>query len=279
MWRYSKELKRRSDDPLIGHEHVPERASILQSVQIRTNAYGLRGPEVVPLSPGEKRILFLGSSITLGWGVPEEKTMTARLERMFRDAEHPAEVLNAGVGNYNAVRYVNLFLKRLTVLKPDVIVVHYFLRDAEDLKPAVENVVMEHSELAVMMWLATSRVLNRISDQSLEDFYRQVYREDSPGYRAMLDALTQLAGYATEHKIRLVLAMVPDVHDLANYRFGFIHDRMATVAAKLGYEYVDLLPAFSKLAPPDIWAMPGDPHPNALGHELMAKALFPALDR
>ena len=49
MWRYSKELKRRSDDPLIGHEHVRGRATILQSVQIRTNAYGLRGPEIVPL--------------------------------------------------------------------------------------------------------------------------------------------------------------------------------------------------------------------------------------
>jgi lysophospholipase L1-like esterase len=26
-----------------------------------------------------------------------------------------------------------------------------------------------------------------------------------------------------------------------------------------------------------VWAMPGDPHPNALGHELMAKALLPLL--
>ena len=38
-------------------------------MHIRTNAWGLRGPEVPPPVPGQRRILFLGSSVTLGWGV------------------------------------------------------------------------------------------------------------------------------------------------------------------------------------------------------------------
>jgi hypothetical protein len=75
MWRYSKELKKESKNPLLGHEHIPSKEAILQSVKIRTNRHGLRGDEVKPKQESIKRILFLGSSITLGWGVAEEETL------------------------------------------------------------------------------------------------------------------------------------------------------------------------------------------------------------
>ena len=32
MWRYSKELKKESENPLLGHEHIPLKEAILQSV-------------------------------------------------------------------------------------------------------------------------------------------------------------------------------------------------------------------------------------------------------
>jgi len=73
--------------------------------------------------------------------------------------------------------------------------------------------------------------------------------------------------------------MTPDVHNLKNYPLGFIHDRIRQLAEADGYRYIDLLPALGALAPEQIWAMPGDPHPNALGHELMAKAIAPVLAR
>jgi hypothetical protein len=31
--------------------------------------------------------------------------------------------------------------------------------------------------------------------------------------------------------------------------------------------------------PEEMFAMPGDPHPNALGHELMAEAIFPVISQ
>ena len=71
--------------------------------------------------------------------------------------------------------------------------------------------------------------------------------------------------------------MVPDIHNLQNYPFGFAHAAMAQVARDFGYRYLDLKPAFGKLPPERIWAMPGDPHPNALGHEIMAEAIYPLL--
>lgn len=66
MWRYAKELKTRSENPLLGHEHVPDSGATLQSVEIRTNELGLRGGPLVPAGANSRRILFLGSSVTLG---------------------------------------------------------------------------------------------------------------------------------------------------------------------------------------------------------------------
>ncbi len=277
MWRYAKELKRRSDIPVLGHEHVASSSARLQSVDIRIDERGLRGGPVGPRKPGERRILVLGSSVTLGWGVPEDDTMTARLQRMFAADGKQVEVLNAGIGNYNAVRYVERFKRRLSDLDPTDIVVHYFLRDAEVLDAGRDNWLLRHSELAATTWIAFARYFGRASEKTLEDHYRDVYRHDAQGYREMRAALHELAAIARERGIRVYLAMTPDVHDLVDYKFGYIHEDMARVAREEGFVYVDLLPPMRNLTPRQLWSMPGDPHPNGLGHRLMAEALYPAL--
>ena len=277
MWRYAKELKVRSDIPLLGHEHIPSSKALLQSVDIRTNELGLRGGPLAPPRPDVRRILFLGSSVTLGWGVPENETVTARLEKMFAADGQRVEVLNAGIGNYNAPRYVERFLTRLSSVKPSDIVVHYFLRDAESLDAGGGNILLRNSELAVTTWVAVSRYLGKTGEKSLVDHYKAVYEPEAQGFKDMRAALTRLADYCKRNHIRLYLAMTPDVHDLVDYRFDFVHSRIHALADELGYVYVDQLPAMRNLTPKEMWSMPGDPHPNGLGHQRMAEAIYPAL--
>jgi len=78
MWRYSRELKFASELAVLGHEHQPNAKATLQSVEIRTNAWGLRGGNVSETpAPGRRRVLMLGSSIALGWGVPEGSVVSS----------------------------------------------------------------------------------------------------------------------------------------------------------------------------------------------------------
>ncbi len=277
MWRYAKELKAKSDDPELDFDHVKSKAAVLQNVTIRLNDWGLRGGAVEPLPAGGRRILFLGGSIALGWGVPEGQTVEARLEGKLREAGQAAQVLNGGVGNYNAERYVSRFFKELSALNPTDIVVHYFLRDAEDLPAGGGNVALRHSELAVTLWIAFHRLFDKAGEQSLVEHYRRAYAPGAPGFLEMQTQLKALATYASAHHIRLYLAMTPDVHNLVDYKFEFVHDIMRRIADADGYRYVDLLPALRGRPPQDLFAMPGDPHPNALGHELMAQAIFPVV--
>jgi lysophospholipase L1-like esterase len=277
MWRYAKELKVKSADEALDFDHVPSRSALLQNVHIRLNNWGLRGPDLTPRVPNERRILFLGGSITLGWGVPEENTVEARLEGMLNAAGEHATVLNGGVGNYNSERYVSRFLKELTGVEPTDIVVHYFLRDAEDLPAGGANLVLRNSEVAVTLWIAFHRLFDRQGEASLVDHYRKTYEPEAPGFQRMKRELARLAEYAGAHGIRTYLAMTPDVHNLTDYKLAFVHDIMRGIAYEYGYTYIDLLPALLGRSPQELWAMPGDPHPNALGHELMAQAIFPVV--
>jgi lysophospholipase L1-like esterase len=279
MWRYAKDLKVRSDDASLDFDHVKSKSAVLQNVTIRLNDWGLRGGLVQPVSPGERRILFLGGSIALGWGVPEDQTVEGRLEQRLRRAGHPAQVLNGGVGNYNADRYVSRFFKELEPLHPTDIVVLYFLRDAEDLPAGGGNVFLRNSELAVTSWIAFHRLADRSGEQSLVDRYRAVYDPSAPGFNRMQERLQELAAYASARHVRLFLAMTPDIHNLVDYKFEFVHETMRRIAAMDGFVYVDLLPALRGRPPQDLYAMPGDPHPNALGHRLMADAIFPVVSR
>ena len=279
MWRYSGALKKRSENPVLGHEHVKSASAILQNVDIRINEKGLRGGPVGPIVPGQRRILFLGSSVTLGWGVKEEETLTSRLQAMFSKDGQDVVVLNAGIGNYNAVRYVERFLTRLTDLKPTDIVVQYFVNDAERLDAGGGNIVLRNSQLAVTLWIVANRIFSPSGEGSLESHYRKVYDPASGGLKDMMGALQKLGDYARSDGIRLFLAMTPDVHNLQDYPLGFAHDVMRKVASESGYQYIDLLPALRNIKPNDLWALPGDPHPNSRGHEIMARALYPNLTR
>ena len=217
MWRYARELKKRSDDPFLGHEHIPNSDALLQSVGIRINEHGLRGAPIEPLAPGQRRILFLGGSITLGWGVPEEQVLTSLIQQKFAADGKQVQVLNAGIGNYNAERYTELFFKRLEDLKPTDIVVHYFLRDAEKLDAGGGNFLLRNSELAVTAWIAMNRLFGPSGPTVLEDHYKQVYNPEEPGYKAMRASLQKLADDAKANNIRLTPA---DTQDHVTYYAG-----------------------------------------------------------
>jgi lysophospholipase L1-like esterase len=277
MWRYSKELKVRIDDPAIDFVHARSKSAVLESVEIRLNTWGLRGREPTSPLPTDRRILFLGGSITLGWGVKEDDTVQVRLEKMLKGAGRNAEVLNGGVANYNTERYVSRFFRELTELKPTDIVVQYFLRDAEDLAPGIDNFLLRHSQLAITLWIAYQRLVDQPGEKSLEEYYRRVYQSSAPGFLKMKAHLKRLADYAKQQGVNIYLAMTPDVHNLTDYKLSFVHELAREVAGENGYIYIDLLPAMLRRTPQELFVMPGDPHPNGLGHELMANAIFPVI--
>jgi hypothetical protein len=134
MWKYAKDIKRVSANPEIAHEHTPGTSGFFMGVPVAINSLGLRDREYsLKKPPGSVRVLMLGDSLTFGWGVKVENTPTKILEEMLnRDGSgRTYEIINSGVGNYNTRMEVAYFLDRGHLLKPDVVVLNYFINDAE----------------------------------------------------------------------------------------------------------------------------------------------------
>src|SRR5262249_22121083 len=74
MSRYAALIKISSPDPRIGHVHIPNASATLMNVSVRTNSDGLRDVEHTITHGDRYRIVFLGDSITFGWGVDERQT-------------------------------------------------------------------------------------------------------------------------------------------------------------------------------------------------------------
>jgi lysophospholipase L1-like esterase len=277
MWRYSRELKKPSIHQEMDFNHVKSKSATLQGVEIRLNEWGLRGGAVTPVKSGERRILFLGSSGTLGWGVKEDDTIEVQVEKALRARGEKVQVLNGGVCNYNAIRYVSRFFNDFIDLHPTDIVVHSFLRDAEWLPPTGGNYLLQNSELAVTCWIAYHRLFDRSGEQALLEHYKQVYSPGSEGLIKTQDALERLATYAKDNGINLYFSMMPDIHDLIDYKYEFAHKIMLKMAHELGYQTIDILPKFTGKKARELWVMPGDPHPNAMAHKIMADAIVPML--
>lgn len=301
MWKYSRELKRISANPNLGHEHIPNKSAKLQNVDIHINSFGMRGAE--PNPQADLKILCMGSSITFGWGVDEDKIYPELLKKDLNTfiAENPGaavilssrserkdpgknsasndfsvDVMNAGIGNYNTVREVELFLTKYKDLKPNVIILGSFIRDPEIIPAPKRNWLLENSQLAVTLWSRFEQ-FKRASglESSFEQHYKNIYKDDYEGWIKTQEAYKKLADYAKANNIRVIVAMIPDIHNLHNYPFIYIHEKVRLLAEANGFEFIDLYDSFSTIeTQEEIWAMPGDPHPNALGHKLIGEQIL-----
>lgn len=82
----------------------PESHYEWQGILVEINSQGLRSPETTyEKAANTYRILNLGDSIAMGWGVGMEETYGQQLEQLMNqtDAAYPYEVINAGVPGWN----------------------------------------------------------------------------------------------------------------------------------------------------------------------------------
>jgi hypothetical protein len=169
MWKYARDIKRISADPLIGHEHRPSTYSFLMGADVSINSQGLRDREI-PLErrPGTDRIMMLGDSFILGWGVPFDDIVSKRLERMFAKDGRKVEVVNAGVGNYNSIMEVEYYLTRGYKFHPDVVVLNYTFNDAEPVPSYRDDgFFARNSELLVVFLGGMDSFLRRFGAEAL----------------------------------------------------------------------------------------------------------------
>jgi lysophospholipase L1-like esterase len=276
MTRYANELKLPSANPLIAHIHRPNGSSVLMGVPVEISADGLRDDDYPVARTESRRIAFLGDSLTFGWGVASDDTFQSILERELNQAQS-IEILNFGTGNYNTEQQVNLFIEKGLKYAPDEVVVWYFINDAEPTPQPSPWAFLGHSRMATFVWSRVKTVQSRLfSSRSYQDYYADLYRDESIGWTRTKEAFIQLQKLAEEQGMEMKVVLLPELHDPKNQPFEREYAQVRRFLDGLDIQVLDLNPYFaSEEDPQRLWVALDDAHPNAVAHARIAELTQP----
>jgi GDSL-like Lipase/Acylhydrolase family len=280
MWKYAREVKVRDPRPDLGHRHRPKAEAQLMGVDVRTNPQGLRGPEIAEqAAPGVARIAFVGDSTTLGWGVAEKDTFAARVIADLVKAGRKVDGFNLGVGNYNTLQELTLFREVGVPLKPDIIVLTYFINDAEPMPNySDDDWLTRHSAAWVVLGYRLDSVFRQFGEApDWKRYYRDLYQPKAPGWLQTQKALGGFADTAHDIGAKIVVFHLPELRELKPYPFADVTAKLQAVVEEDGMPFVDLLPAMENLNPPSLWVTVPDPHPNANAMAAVTRGMVPSL--
>lgn len=308
-------------DPAIGIRYFPNQSRrMLRNGQdlggFETNDRGFRGPSFeVEREEGVRRIVCLGDSFTLGWGVPGVAAWPQQLQRHYDEAEGPGavEVINLGLPDYCTVNELRLYREIARKLEPDLVVLGYVENDLmpETLGPVSKFAKFEYviGSSATVGALRTHMFkqagVYQYGDTTINHRKRRRYRanrrliqerpEDpiSSGYwRLSMLALEQLAAESHADGAELLVAVFPRRAQVQQLRMHFtgkeplseteLRDRtryqarIRTSVTRSGARFLDLLPAYARSKFP-VYHSIDDFHPSVMGQKIAADEVFAQL--
>jgi hypothetical protein len=249
------------------------------------NALGFRGREPGGRGPDAPlRIAMLGDSFALGFGVRDEDTLPAQLERELRARSRDVEVLNFGASGTGTRNQVDLLESFVLGFDPDVVVILFFLNDTG--RVGTNTLLSERLTLGRLR--ARSYFVNAVATaveravvtRRMIQHYVEGFEDSSPGWVEARDALRRAQGLARAEDFDLIVAVHPVLFRLdESYPFEEIHRTIAEFCRAEGIEHIDLLDVFMGQSDKDMWVHRTDHHPNELAHGMSAAFLAERLDR
>ena len=273
MTKYAMHLKNDSQNPLIGHVHRPNKSMELMNVMVDINSDGFRDKDY-PVDRNDKyRIIFLGDSLTFGWGVKEEETFATLLEEDL-DTKNPTEVINFGTGNYNTEQEVNLFLEKGLKYNPDKVVLFYFINDAEITPEKSGLWFLGYSQFISFYWSRINSLLNNfLPSKSFQEYYESLYDEGQQGWINSRKAIIQLRDICESKGIQFQVVLLPELHDVNNEIFTNVYDNLSLFLEENNIEYMNLAKLFENHPNQiELWVSYDDAHPNNIAHRKIAEA-------
>lgn len=279
---WTERVHRASDVPGLAYELEPGRSLKHARRTITINSLGMRDLEPRRDPDGElRRVVVVGDSVSFGLGVEDDEVWPRLLEqRLDEGGGPPVDVLNLSVSGYSSRDEARLLEHRAPELRPDLVILAYFLNDPET--EPVDNLGAYFAEPA---WWQHSHLLRKLASVRNQrerarygnDYFR--FLHEGPKWASVPRAFGAVAACAEREGFRVLVAIFPSLKRKrwGPYPYRDLHERVAAAARERGFEVLDLLPAFegSGHGPlevrADVW------HPNALGHRIAADAIHDAL--
>ena len=202
---------RASRQPGLKYELTPGAHAVAWGSDVRVNSAGFREREFArEKTPGSRRIVVLGDSVTFGTALAAGETYPKRIEALL--APQHAEVLNLAVPGYDILDEVAVLENVGLELDPGLVVVGYCINDV-----GVHSLNLEYIEgierfdsplyhLRIAQWLA-----RETQRRELGDWMERVNRDDNFS-RRFAGKIALIAGDEELEAMRRQLAEYCDTH-------------------------------------------------------------------
>jgi len=284
----------KSDDPELIYVTRPSYAT--NGVRI-SEAHGiLRSVDVAEGKPaGTFRIVVLGDSITaahplrVGGAACFAEHLEQRLNT--RPGSPRVEVLNFGTDGYGTSQEARLLETNASRFAPDVVIVAYCLNDPVNSYTPTIWFLDDKRPASYLLDLVRRRLGRTPSELSPAHprythgaiDWDRLYAADGPAWAGVEHALARVARYSEARRVPVVFVLFPllltrNEPPAERDQAAKIYAQVRGAALRSGFHFVDLGPAFSRYAAPQLRLIPDDPiHPNALGHREAAEAILAVL--
>lgn len=274
--------------------HKPNTRVEMRGHVFETNSRGLRGPELaIPKPAGVKRLVFLGDSVVLGWGVPQEDTFVAGTQAALRQATGERwETVNAGHLLHDTTQERAVLEEVGLAYEPDVLVLVYVENDivlTRSVFELQERLGDEQLSAEASKILARTRQLARIQPYlpNIHAALEFLYVRSSPagqqgsaehagelglsleaGWEASREALRRIRDLAAERDIAFAVF---------DYRRGTpLAEKLSAFCAGEAIPYASI--AFTpEEEAQGVENSPADAHANPLGHRFLTEHILRAL--
>jgi lysophospholipase L1-like esterase len=254
------------------------------------NSWGMRDREYSTQKPdGVYRIVVLGDSVTDGYGVDFEERYTKKLEALLNRGPRKFEVIVLAMNQYSTVQELELLKDIGLGLSPDLVMLAYVINDPTPDGSINAFFRQDQAASLALHWIMTASrpFVPQWPPAELPrcrsfDYYSKMHC-DAAKWAAVQNAFGELHALSDRHGFPVILVLFPGLEDragasFADYPWRSIHAQVSAEAVHHQLTVLDLLPHFSgrsvaavKRAPEDVL------HPNALGNEIAATAIYQTL--
>jgi lysophospholipase L1-like esterase len=275
-----------------------------QSISVDINSHGLRGPEISYEKPADMfRILNLGDSVVMGWGVRLEDTYGRQLEMKLNEQGNGTlryEVINAGVPGWSLENALAYLEAEGLKYKPDLILLDLTIANDVNGKSALlaigrpgpfswlrDNTYFWPFLQSQVAWAkARAQGNDRVDTINPPTNPAKYFPLDpeSARWSERWNTVLDINRLADKYNIPVVLILFPLEFQVIDESFPTLPQEIFTTrAVDAGIPVLDLLPAFQQACHEkpggvcqledrylfaDVWM-----HPSAEGHQLTAHEL------
>lgn len=258
-----------------------------------TNRYGLRDRDYpVRKPPGTFRIVLLGSSIDMGWGVGTDQTYENLLEDWLNrraamlGMKRRFEILNLAVAAYSPLHRVERYRRIAAGFEPDLVIYSATMLDPRLLEIHLCTLLRDRIDTSSYPFLGSEIAgagvtpADLVLDTDEEILHKETLKKKlRPALWPIIDeTVGALRAECLAEDVPLVYQIVPRVgmSDAPAARAEPVA-RHKAIAEKHAEWTIDLTSSFDETEQAKLEIAPWDDHPNAKGHDLLFKAMAHAI--